>query len=110
MVWVLNRLNNSVTVEDALNYIDWPFISNTQTFKDIAFLCITTAIIAEHSYFLWKKKPSGSSTPFELAIQKLNSSTDLEKIKTAIEEASHLKSKDKKHALVKIALENCLSL
>ncbi|EDR14420.1 uncharacterized protein LACBIDRAFT_321469 [Laccaria bicolor S238N-H82] len=57
------------------------------------------------SYIL---KPSVSSAPFKLAIQKLSSSDVLEKIKTAIEKASHLKSKDQKHALVKIALDNSL--
>jgi hypothetical protein len=67
-----------------------------------------TAIIAEHSYFLWKQKPSVSSAPFKLDVQQFNSSADLNKIKTAIEEVSHFKTKDQKHALVKIALENCL--
>ena len=67
-----------------------------------------TAIIAEHSFFLWKQKPSKSSAPFELAIQKFNSSADLEKIKTAIKEASRLKTKDQKQALVNIALEKRL--
>ena len=67
-----------------------------------------TAIIAEHSYFLWKQKPSRSWTPFELAIQKFNLSANLTKIKTAIKEASQLKTKDQKQALVKIALENRL--
>ena len=67
-----------------------------------------TAIIAEHSFFLWKQKPSKSSAPFELAIQKFNSSADLAKIKTAIKEASRLKTEDQKQALVKIALENRL--
>ena len=32
----------------------------------------------------------------------------MEKIKNAIEEVSSLKTNDQKHALVKIALENCL--
>ncbi|KIJ99253.1 hypothetical protein K443DRAFT_102592, partial [Laccaria amethystina LaAM-08-1] len=95
-------------VEDVLDETDWPFIGNTKTFGDIALLCIATAIIAEHSFFRWKQNPSTSSAPFKLAIQKLNSSADLEKIKTAIKEASHLKTKDQKHALVKITLENCI--
>ena len=67
-----------------------------------------TAIIAEHSYFLWKQKPSTSSAPFDLAIQKFNSTADLAKIKTAIKEASQLTTDDQKQALVKIALENRL--
>ena len=67
-----------------------------------------TAIIAEHSYFLWKDKPSGSSAPFELAIQRFKLSADLTKIKTAIKEASQLTTDDQKQALVKIALENRL--
>ena len=67
-----------------------------------------TAIIAEHSFFLCQQKPSKSSAPYELAIQKFNSSADLAKIKTAIEEACQLKTKDQKQALVKIALENRL--
>ena len=67
-----------------------------------------TAITAEHSYLLWKQKPSTSSAPFHLAIQKFNSSADLAKIKTAIKEASQLKTGDQKQALVKIALENRL--
>ena len=67
-----------------------------------------TAIIAEHSYFLWKQKPSKSSAPFELAIQKFNSSADLAKIKTAIKEAFRLKTEDQEQALIKIALENRL--
>ena len=67
-----------------------------------------TAIIAEHSYFLWKHKPSNSSAPFELAIQRFKLSADLAKIKTAIKEASRLKTKDQKQALVKIALEHHL--
>ena len=67
-----------------------------------------TATIAEHSYFLWKQKPSRSLAPFELAIQKFNSSADFAKIKTAIKEASQLKAEDHKQALVKIALENRL--
>ncbi|KIK00533.1 hypothetical protein K443DRAFT_100224, partial [Laccaria amethystina LaAM-08-1] len=95
-------------VEDVLTYTDWPFIGNTKTFEDIAFLCIATTIIAEHSYFLWKQEPSVSSVPFQLAVQKFSMSVDLKKNKAAIEEASHLKAKDQKHMLVKIALENCL--
>ena len=67
-----------------------------------------TAIIAEHSYFLWKQKPSRSLGPFTLAIHKFSLSADLEKIKIAIKEASQLKTEDQKQALVKIALENCL--
>ena len=67
-----------------------------------------TAIIAEHSYLMWTQSPSTSSAPFELAIQKFNLSANLAKINTAIEEASQLKTKDQKHALVKIALENRL--
>ena len=86
-----------VCVLSFLTTLPWPL-----------FYCLATAIIAEHSYFLWKQKPSVSSAPFKLAIQKFNSSIDLKNIQTAIEEASHLKTKDQKHALVKIALENCL--
>ena len=74
----------------------------------LPFYCSVTAVIAEHSFFLWKQKPSASLDPFKLAIQKLNLSADLTKIKTTIKEASHLKTKDKKYALVKIALENRL--
>ena len=74
----------------------------------LLFYCSATAIIAEHSYFLWKQKPSASSVPFKLAIQKFNLFADLIKIKTGIEKASHLKMKHQKHALVKIAIENCL--
>ncbi|KIJ90636.1 hypothetical protein K443DRAFT_116341, partial [Laccaria amethystina LaAM-08-1] len=86
---------------------DWPFIGNNKNLKDIAFLCIATAIIAEHSYFLWKQNPSASSAHFKVAVQKFNTSADLNKIKTAIK-ASHFKTKHERHALVKIALENCL--
>ena len=46
--------------------------------------------------------------PFELAIQKFNLSDNMEKIKIAIAQASQLKTKDQKLALVKIALENRL--
>ena len=67
-----------------------------------------TAIIAEHSFFLWKQKPSESSAPFELAIQKFKLSADLAKMKTAIKEASQLKTKDQNQALVNIALDNRL--
>ena len=74
----------------------------------LLFYCSVTAIIAEHSYFLWKQKPSSSSAPFELAIQKFKLSADLAKIKIAIKEASQLKTEDQKQALVKIALENRL--
>ena len=78
------------------------------TLSKLLLYCPATAIIAEHSYFLWKQKPSKSSAPFKLAAQKFSSSADLNKIKTAIEEVSHFKAKDQKCALVKIALENCL--
>ena len=78
------------------------------TLTQLPFYCSVTAVIAEHSFFLWKQKPSASLDPFKLAIQKLNLSADLTKIKTTIKEASHLKTKDKKYALVKIALENRL--
>ena len=74
----------------------------------LLFYCSVTAIIAEHSFFLWKQKSSKSSAPFELAIQKFNSSADLAKIKTAINEASQLKTKDQKQALVNIALDHRL--
>lgn len=67
-----------------------------------------TAVIAEHSFFLWKQNPSVSSAPVQLAITKLNSPVHLTKIKTAIKMVSHLEAQDQKHALVKIALENCL--
>ena len=72
------------------------------------FFCSVTAITAEHSFFLWKQKPSASSAPIILAIEKLNLSVDSQKVKTAIQKASHLKAKDQKLALVKIALENRL--
>ncbi|EDR04648.1 uncharacterized protein LACBIDRAFT_330502 [Laccaria bicolor S238N-H82] len=130
MVWVFNRLimlyfeqfadaafngavfdrNPEIAVEDVLSYTDWPFIDYTKTSKDIALLCIATAIIAEHSYFLWNQNPSASSAPFKSAIQKFNLVADIAKIETAIQEASHLQMKDKKHALVEIALKNCLDL
>ena len=74
----------------------------------LLFYCSVTVIIAEHSFFLWKHKASRSLTPFELAIQKFNSSADLAKIKIAIKEVAQLKTKDQKQALVKIALENRL--
>ena len=74
----------------------------------LLFYCSVTAIISEHSFFLWKHQPSASSAPFELAIQKFSSSADLAKIKTAIKEASQLKTKDQKQALVNIALDNRL--
>ncbi|KIJ99060.1 hypothetical protein K443DRAFT_39702, partial [Laccaria amethystina LaAM-08-1] len=90
-------------VKDVLSDTEWPLIGHTKTFEDIAFLCIATTIIAEHSFFLWKQKPSTSTAPFKLAIQKFNLFADLKNIKTAIEEASHLKMKDQKDALVKIA-------
>ena len=57
---------------------------------------------------MWTQSPSTSSAPFELAIQKFNLSANLAKINTAIEEAFQLKTKDQKHALVQIALENRL--
>jgi len=86
----------------------WYVLLFMTTLSYLLFYCSATAIITEHSYFLWKEKPSASSAPFKLAIEKLKLFVDLKKIKTAIQEASHLKTKDKKHALVKIALENCL--
>ncbi|KIJ99237.1 hypothetical protein K443DRAFT_102578, partial [Laccaria amethystina LaAM-08-1] len=102
LLCVLNSIN------DALNQPDWPFLGNLKTFQDAAFLCIATAIIAEHSYFLWKQKPSASSGPIISAIQQFHSSADLKKINIAIQGASHLKTKDQVHAVVKIAIENCL--
>ena len=74
----------------------------------LLFYCSVTAIIAEHSFFLWKRKPSSSLAPFNLAIQKINLSAHLAKIKSAIKEASQFKTEDQKKALVKIALENRL--
>jgi hypothetical protein len=74
---------------------------------------ITTILLLSYSYhcraliFALETEPSVSPAPFKLAIQKLNLSADLNKIKTAIKEASHFKTKDQKQALVKIALENC---
>ncbi|EDR01095.1 uncharacterized protein LACBIDRAFT_333616 [Laccaria bicolor S238N-H82] len=99
--------HHEINAEDVLDHTDFSLIHNTKTFEDVAFLCIVTAIIAEHSFFLWKQKHSKSTAPYELAIQKLNSSVNLTKIKTAIEEASHMKTKDqKKQALLKIAMDN----
>ncbi|EDQ99140.1 uncharacterized protein LACBIDRAFT_335317, partial [Laccaria bicolor S238N-H82] len=121
MVWVLNGImsqlsslfillrNDEITAKDVLDLTDWSLIHNTKSFKDIAFLCIVTTIIAEHSFFLWKQKPSKSTAPFESAIQKFNLSADVAKIKTAIKEASQLKTENqKKQALVKIAMDNRL--
>ncbi|EDQ99136.1 uncharacterized protein LACBIDRAFT_317562 [Laccaria bicolor S238N-H82] len=102
--------NDEIPVMDVLNDTDLSLIHNAKTFEDIAFLCIVTAIVAEHSYFLWKQNPSESSAPFKLAIEKFNLSADLAKIKTAIKEASHLETNDQKYAFVKIALENRLPL
>ncbi|EDR14126.1 uncharacterized protein LACBIDRAFT_321933 [Laccaria bicolor S238N-H82] len=122
MLLVLNRMmsqlsslfillrNDEITAKDVLNHTDWSLIHNTKSFKDIAFLCIVTAIIAEHSFFLWKQNPSKSTAPFESAMQKFNLSADVAKIKIAIKAASRLKTEDqKKQALVKIAMDNCLS-
>ena len=83
----------------------WPLYHN-----NYSMYFSVTAIIAEHSFFLWKQKPSTSSAPFELAIQKFNLSADLPTIKTAIKEASQFKTRtrDQEQALVKIALENRL--
>ena len=86
----------------------WCVLSCLTTLSWPVFFHSATTIIAECSYFLWKEKPSASSAPFKVAIQKFNMLADLKKIKTVIEEASHLKPKDKKHVLVNIALENCL--
>ncbi|EDQ99138.1 uncharacterized protein LACBIDRAFT_335310 [Laccaria bicolor S238N-H82] len=109
-----NRLfnrNDEIHVKDVLNHTNWSLIHNTKSFKDIAFLCIVTAIIAEHSFFLWKQKPSYSPAPYKLAMQNFNLSIDMAKINTAIEEASHMKTKEqKKQALVKIATDNRLPL
>ena len=86
----------------------WFVLSFLSTLSQLLFYCSATAIITEHSYFLWKQKPSASVVPFRLAIQKFNLSVDLKKIKTAIQEASVLNTKDQKPALAKIALENCI--
>ncbi|KIJ99210.1 hypothetical protein K443DRAFT_102611, partial [Laccaria amethystina LaAM-08-1] len=118
MLWVLNiyaffifllaKKDEIVSsINDVLDHPDWPFNVKLKTFQDVAFLCTATAIIAEHSYFLWKQKPSASSGHLISAIQQFNSSADLKKINIAIQEASHLNTKDQVHAVVKIALENC---
>ncbi|EDQ99362.1 uncharacterized protein LACBIDRAFT_335104 [Laccaria bicolor S238N-H82] len=112
LLMIINDMirNDEIAAKDVLNHTDWSLIHNTKSFKDIAFLCIVTAIIAEHSFFLWKQNPSKSTAPFKSAIQKFNLSADMAKINTAIEEASHMKTKEqKKQALVKIAMDNRLS-
>ena len=83
-------------------------ILSLTTVSKVPFYFLATAIIADHSYFLWKQKPSASSDFFVSAIQHFNTSANLNKINVAIEEASHLKTQDRVQAVVKIALENRL--
>ena len=78
------------------------------TLSQLLFYCSVTAIITEHTYFLWKEKTVGSSAHFKLAIQKFNLLANMTNIKSAIEGAAHFTTEDQKHAVVKIALENRL--
>ncbi|KIJ99482.1 hypothetical protein K443DRAFT_102184, partial [Laccaria amethystina LaAM-08-1] len=79
------------------------------------FCCLATAIIAEHSFFLWKQKPSSSPEVFTMSIETFKSSADLPKIWNAIQDVSPLQAEDKtlrlwQSALVEIALNNLLCM
>ena len=105
---ILSRLATLKPLKKLPSYVFVCVLSFLTTLSKLLFYCSATAIIAEHSYFLWHQKPSASSAPFKLAIQKFNLFVDLKKIKTAIGEASQLKIQDQKHALAMIAEKNCL--
>ncbi|EDQ98912.1 uncharacterized protein LACBIDRAFT_335532 [Laccaria bicolor S238N-H82] len=105
MLWVLNSFlimmsqlsslfillrNHEITAKDVLNHTDWSLST---------------------LFFCGNRNLQSPLPPLKSAIQKFNLSADVAKIKTAIKEASRLKTEDqKKQALVKIAMDNRLSL
>ena len=78
-------------------YTLWLFLS----------LNTATSIIAEHSYFIWKKQPSASSRPLKISFQTFQSSAALKNIWNVIKELDE-RHTDVAAAIVKIALDNCL--
>ncbi|EDR10098.1 uncharacterized protein LACBIDRAFT_325699 [Laccaria bicolor S238N-H82] len=86
---------------NALHCVDWR--------SRRASLCIATAIIAEHSYFIWKKQPSKSAEPIKKSFHMFQSSAAINNIHDAIKELDE-GHRDIAAALVKIALDNRLSL
>ena len=66
-----------------------------------------TAIIAEHSYFIWKEQPSTSSKPIKMSFQTFFSSAAFQNIQNAIKELDEGHT-DVAAAVVKIALDNRL--
>ncbi|KIJ95316.1 hypothetical protein K443DRAFT_108952 [Laccaria amethystina LaAM-08-1] len=113
MVCILNRVCFSFHFEslykfdhkviqinhNALHCVDWSPKS--------AFLCIATAIIAEHSYFIWKKQPSKSSEPLKKSFHTFLSSAAFKNIWNAIKELDEGHT-DVAVTIVQIALDNCL--
>ena len=66
-----------------------------------------TAIIAEHSYFIWKKQPSKSSEPLKKSFHIFQSSPVFKNISNAILELDE-RNANVPAAIVKIALDNRL--
>ena len=66
-----------------------------------------TAIIAEHSYFIWKEQPSKSSEPVKISFHTFQSSAAFKNIQNGIKELDE-EHTDIAAAVVKIALENRL--
>ncbi|KIJ99531.1 hypothetical protein K443DRAFT_102106, partial [Laccaria amethystina LaAM-08-1] len=94
-------------VKDALECIDWSSIGNTKTFQGAAFLSIATAIIAEHSFFIWKQAPSKSPNPFKISFDKFKSSAAFYNIQNPIQRVDQANT-EVVSEIVKIALDNCL--
>ena len=78
-------------------YTLWPSLS----------LNTATAIIAEHSYFIWKKQPSKSSEPLKKSFHMFQSSPVFKNISNAILELDE-RNANVPAAIVKIALDNRL--
>ena len=66
-----------------------------------------TAIIADHSYGIWRQKPSKSSELVKLSFHTFQSSAAFENIQNAIKELDE-KSTEVAAAIIKIALDNRL--
>jgi len=98
---------NCIPEHDALHCVNWSSLGDNTTFQRSAFLCIATAIIAEHSYFIWKKQPSKSCEPLKKSFHAFQSSSAFKNVQNAI------KGQDKGHtdvaaAIAIIALDNRL--
>ena len=109
-VFLLSLLHSSVTIQLSREVHFCVLVCMLYPFWYLQlFLSLNTAtaIIADHSYFIWRQQPSNSFEPLKISFHTFQSSAAFKNIQNAIKEMDE-KSTEVAAAIMKIALDNRL--